>query len=82
MIEDEVVIRAVELVMLLVVVDLGLAWVQTDIQRWPRRLTYLAMTPLRVPTQWLLRWVPTGSWDISPVVIVALLTLLRVWWTG
>ena len=80
MTDDDLVLRAAEVAVLLVLLDLVLAWVQPDEKRWPRRLIHLTMAPLRAPIRWLLRWVPTGDWDISPLVAVALLTMLRVWW--
>jgi len=72
--------RTMEVLILLVCLDVFLAWIQTDPGRWPRRLIHLLTGPLRSVSRALLARVPTGGWDFSPVLLVALLTLLRVWW--
>jgi uncharacterized protein YggT (Ycf19 family) len=74
-------IRAIEFLILMVVLDVFLAWVQTDCRRWPRRPLHLIMTPVLMGPRAVLSRVPTGGWDLSPILLVALLTLLRVWWS-
>jgi uncharacterized protein YggT (Ycf19 family) len=64
---------------LIVVVDVGLAWLQPP-DRWPRR----ALHALTEPPQALLRralpprW--TGGLDLSPLVLLVGLGGLRIWW--
>jgi uncharacterized protein YggT (Ycf19 family) len=64
---------------LIVLVDVGLAWLQPP-QRWPRR----ALHPITEPPQALLRRVLpprwTGGLDLSPLVLLAGLGGLRIWW--
>ena len=71
----------VKLYLVLVVIDVLLGWIQTDPARTPRRLTHA----LTEPPQRLLRWaVParwTGGWDLSPILVVGLLGVLRMLWT-
>jgi len=66
---------ALQLYLVVVAVDLLLAWVQPDPRRLPRRLTHL----LTEPPQRLLRPLGTwGGWDLSPLVVIALLGAVRV----
>lgn len=72
---SEHLVLAVELAMVVVAVDLLLAWVQPDPSQWPRRplhvLTEPALGLLRRITQ-------VGGWDWSPLVLILLLGALRV----
>ena len=67
-------------VMILVFLDLFLSWVQADEQRWPLRFTRILVVPLLVGPRLLLSRVPTAGWDLSPVLLVVLLTVLRIMW--
>lgn len=69
---------AIQLVVLVVVADVLVAWVQPDAGRWPRRLLHLLTEPLLVPIRWVLNRLPLGGWDLSPVVLVVLLGAARV----
>lgn len=73
------VVLAVQLYLLLTAVDVVLAWLQEDPRRWPRRLTHLLTEPVQAPLRRLLPPRLTGGWDLSPVVVVAILGALRVW---
>ncbi|MCK6503345.1 YggT family protein [Myxococcota bacterium] len=70
-----VLVLALELAMLLVVVDLLVGWVQPETDRWPRRplhaLTEPVLRPLRRVSQ-------ARGWDWSPLVLILLLGALRV----
>ena len=71
----------VKLYALLVVLDVLIAWIQLDPSRAPRSLTHALTEPpqrlLRavVPARW------TGGWDLSPLLVVALLGVVRMLWT-
>lgn len=67
-----------ELWMLVVVLDVLLAWFQPA-ARWPRRFTHLITEPPQQALRALLRWIPTAGWDLSAVAMLLLLGLLRVW---
>lgn len=69
----------IELYLLVVALDVLLAWVQTDPGRWPRRLTHALTEPPQALIRRLLRPLPTGGWDLSPLVVVGLLGAARVW---
>ena len=71
-----------EMMMLLVVMDVLLAWLQTDERHWPRRGTHFLVAPLLIGPRIVLSRVPTAGWDISPIVLVLLLTVFRVWWSS
>jgi YggT family protein len=69
---------ALELYLLIVFLDVILAWVQPTTDVLPRRLTHLLTEP---PQALVRRAVPTvAGWDLSPVVVIGLLGLLRLWW--
>lgn len=71
----ERVVLAVQLYLVVVALDVLVAWVQPDPTRWPRRLLHL----LTEPPQRLLRPVSSvGGWDLSPLVLILLLGALRV----
>lgn len=71
----EVLVLALELAMLLVVVDLLLGWVQPEPDRWPRRLLHALTEPALRPLRRVAR---AGGWDWSPLVLILLLGALRV----
>ena len=71
-----------EVLMLLVVMDVILAWLQTDERHWPRRGTHFLVAPLLLGPRIALSRVPTAGWDISPLVLVLLLTVFRIWWSS
>ena len=63
---------------LVVVLDVLLAWVQEDPTRWPRRATHWVTEPVLRPLRRINRWLPFGDFDLSPVLLVALLTATKV----
>jgi uncharacterized protein YggT (Ycf19 family) len=74
-------VRVVELLTLLVVVDLLLGWVQTDPRRWPRRLTHALTEPPQALLRRVLPRVGAGGWDLSPLVVILALGVLRLFLT-
>jgi uncharacterized protein YggT (Ycf19 family) len=74
----DLLMRIIELYCLVVAIDVMLAWVQEDSARWPRRLTHALTDPiLQVIRLAMRRWQP-GGWDISPVVLILLLTCIKL----
>ena len=72
-------ILLIECYLLVVVLDVLLAWVQPDPSRWPRRLGHVLTEPVQRPLRVLLGRLPLRGWDVSAVVLVLLLGILRVW---
>lgn len=71
-------VLTIEIYLLITVIDVMLAWVQPEPERWPRRATHVLTEP---PQRWVRRLLParlTGGWDLSPVVVIILLGALRV----
>ena len=79
MLQSDLGVWFIELLILSVVFDVFLSWVQTDVDHWPRRFTHLLTLPIRHPVRKVLDRLPVHGWDFSPLVIVAVLTVLRVW---
>jgi uncharacterized protein YggT (Ycf19 family) len=71
-------ILAIELYLLLVVVDVLLAWIQEDPTRVPRRFTHLLTEPFQRPIRSAWARLAPGRLDISPIVVVVLLGVVRV----
>lgn len=69
---------AIQLYLVIIAIDILIAWVQPDPERWPRRLTHLLTEPLQVPLRVALDRLPLGGWDLSAVVLVLLLGAARV----
>ncbi len=69
---------AIQLYLVVIAVDVLLAWVQPDPARWPRRLTHLMTEPLQIPLRVVLDRLPLGGWDLSAVVLVLVLGTARV----
>lgn len=70
----------VKIYLVVVVVDLLLAWVQTDARRMPRRVTHALTEPPQRLLRALLPARRTGGWDLSPLLLIALLGVVRVIW--
>jgi uncharacterized protein YggT (Ycf19 family) len=70
----------IELYLLVVILDVMLAWVTPDPMRWPRRVTHVLTEPVQLVVRPLVSWLPTRGWDLSPLVIVGLLGTTRVLW--
>lgn len=71
-------ILAIELYLVVIAVDVLIAWVQEDPRRWPRRLTHALTEPVQVPLRALVNKVRPNGLDWSPMLVVALLGVLRV----
>ena len=67
-----------ELASLVVALDVLLAWVQEDPKRWPRRLTHAVTEPVLRPIRVICRGLPTGNWDISPLLLIVCLTTVKL----
>ena len=76
---DRIAVMAIQLYMLITLLDVLLAWVQPDPQRIPRRLTHVLTEPLQRPLRAILRHLPPRDWDLSPIVVVLALGIVRVW---
>jgi len=63
---------------LVVALDVLLAWVQEDPRRWPRRLTHVLTEPALRPLRRLNPWLPVGDVDVSPLILIGLLTAIKV----
>lgn len=72
-------VLAIELYLVIVCVDVLLAWVQTDPRRWPRRATHALTEPPQALVRRGLARLPTAGWDLSPVAVVLLLGAVRLW---
>jgi uncharacterized protein YggT (Ycf19 family) len=74
----DLLMRLMELYCLVVALDVMLAWVQEDAARWPRRLTHALTEPVLKMVRLAMRgWQPAG-WDISPVVLILVLTCIKL----
>lgn len=71
-------ILAIELYLVVIAVDVLIAWVQEDPRRWPRRLTHALTEPVQKPLRALLKRVRPNGLDWSPFFVVALLGVVRV----
>jgi len=73
------VLLTIQCYMVITVVDLFLAWVQPATDRWPRRLTHGLTEPIQRPIRHLIdvRW--TGGWDLSALVVITFLGVVRFW---
>ncbi len=69
----------IQVYLLIVAIDVGLGWVQVDPARWPRRGTHLLTEPLQSLVRIVLRPDRIAGWDLSPLVVIGALGLLRVW---
>ena len=70
----------IELYVLITVLDVMLAWVTPHPGRWPRRVTHLLTEPVQAVIRPVTSRLPSGGWDLSPLVVVGLLGSARVWW--
>ena len=73
------VVLAIEIYLVVVAVDVLLAWVQPDARRWPRRLTHLLTEPPQVLLRRVMDALPTGGWDFSALAVVLILGIVRLW---
>lgn len=68
----------IEGVCLLVALNLALAWIQDDPRLWPRRVTHCVVEPLLKLTRKVSDLLPSGSIDLSPLVLILGLTGLKL----
>jgi uncharacterized protein YggT (Ycf19 family) len=76
---ERALVLALQVYLLVTVLDVLIAWVQTDPGRWPRRLLHALTEPLQRPIRVLTDRLPTDGWDLSPLVVVAVIGAVRVW---
>lgn len=69
----------IQLYLLIVALDVGLGWVQVDPMRWPRRGTHLLTEPPQSLIRRVIRPDRLAGWDLSPLVVIGALGVLRVW---
>ena len=69
----------VELYGVVTVIDVLLAWVQPEPGRVPRVLTHVLTEPVQRPIRRACARLPLGGWDVAPLVVLAVLAMLRVW---
>ena len=69
---------ALEMGSLVVALDVLLAWVQEDPKQWPRRLTHVVTEPVLRPIRVISRGLPTGNWDISPLLLIVALSTVKL----
>ena len=74
----DVLTQFIELYLLVVGVDVVLAWVQEDPRRWPRRLTHALTEPILIWVRKGMRGWSPGGWDLSPLVLIVGLTCLKL----
>lgn len=73
------VVLILQLYLVVILVDVGLAWVQPEPGRWPRRATHMLTEPPQALVRRVLVPARTGGWDLSPLVVIGALGVLRVW---
>jgi uncharacterized protein YggT (Ycf19 family) len=71
---------AIEVYLLIVALDVMLAWITPDARRWPRRVTHLLTEPVQAAIRPAVSWIPSGGWDLSPLIVAGLLGAARVLW--
>ena len=71
-------VLALELASLVVALDVLLGWVQEDPKQWPRRFTHAVTEPVLRPIRVVDRLLPTGDWDISPLLLIVFLTAVKL----
>lgn len=71
-------ILTIEVYLVVVAVDVLLAWVQDDPRRVPRRFTHSLTEPLQRPIRSVLARAAPGRLDLSPLVVVVVLGVVRV----
>jgi len=66
---------------LVVALDVVLAWVQEDPNRWPRRATHVLTEPALRPLRRFNSRLPVGDVDVSPLLLIGVLTAIKVLFT-
>ena len=75
---DSFPVRAIEVYILIIVIDVLLGWIQENPARWPRRLTNALTEPALKGIRRLLRPIPPRDWDLSPIALIIGLAVLKV----
>lgn len=70
--------QLIELYCLVVAIDVLLAWVQEDAGRYPRRLTHAVTEPVLGFVRRIMGGWQPGGWDLSPVVLILVLTSIKL----
>ena len=69
----------IEVYLLVTAVDVLLGWVQPDSKRLPRRVTHWVTEPVQRLFRPVAARLPVAGWDLSPILVVAVLGFIRVW---
>lgn len=72
-------VLALQLLIVLVALDVALGWVQPEASEVPRRFTHALTEPLERPLRGALSAFDTAGWDLSPLLLIAILGGIRVW---
>lgn len=75
----ETLLLIIALYLLVVTLDVLVGWVQPDPARMPRRVLHALTEPLQAPLRALLPAARTGGLDLSPLVLIGALGLVRLW---
>jgi len=72
-------VLALQLYALITALDVVVAWIQPRPEAWPRRGLHLLTEPAQRPLRRLLPPGRLGGWDLSPLVVIAIVATVRVW---
>lgn len=74
----EIVLLILRIVTWVIIADAILSWIQPDPRSMPRRLTVQLTDPIYRPIRKVLDPSKTGGLDLSPLVVIAVLYVIRV----
>ncbi len=67
----------IEGVRVVIFADVILSWVMRDPQQFPRNITHFITAPIYAPIHALIDPRKTGGFDLAPLIVLILLSLLR-----
>ena len=67
----------IEAVRVIILVDVVLSWVMRDPEQFPRNFTQRITAPMYAPIRAVLDPRKTGGFDLAPLIVLILLSLLR-----
>jgi len=73
------VLTVIELYLVVVALDVLLGWVQPSAEQMPRRVTHGLTEPVQSVLRAAIKPAWTGGLDVSPLLVVAILGVVRVW---
>lgn len=74
----DILLQVIALYLLVVTLDVLVGWIQPDPARMPRRALHAATEPLQAPLRALIPAARTGGLDLSPLIIIGALGLVRL----